>query len=303
MTMIPHLATQKLVGDLDLLNNKSNQTPEDTWRSRILLRSAEQADQDIRTQIQYYTREQSDDPTVRASFGQIHRDFKRVHATFRKHMIHCKYRLGAGLSLMPAQPMISLIQQQANEEDFFDRAMKERELEGMMINGSINQVNDMYQKVPHSVVIQQEEVEDIDDDIQYSRAATQLRDELFKNACARRKFPFGASRCDVMDDNSVIDHHASCMNSKRQKRSFLACGDLGDSTDSETEASTFGSVSTSSPPPANDEGFAWVHALKSVRNDIIDFHKDVVGCVTSDAVVMGAQNILTCGSTKDVDHE
>jgi hypothetical protein len=304
-TTIYNLATQKLVGDLDALNGKSGQAPEDQWRSRILLRSAEEADQDIWNQIQHYTKKQSDDPTVRASFGKIHRDFKRVHATFRKLLMNCKHRQGAELSLLSAQPMNSSIQERATEEDFFDRAMKEREQEVMKINSSMQQVSEIYKDLAQLVVNQQEKVDDeVEGNIQYSRAATQLGAEHVKNV-SRRKFPCGAVDGDVMDDDSIIDQDARDTNSKRQRKSLLACGDLGDSTDSETEASTScnGSVSTSPPQNANAEVFPWRRALESIQNEMVDFHKDILGCVMSEAAAMGAQDILTCGSSKDVDYE
>jgi len=76
---------QKMVRELESLVTRSGDTPEDQWRSRIVLRSAEEADTDIGKKIRH--QEQAvlnvQDPTVRASYQKLRRDYKRAHESFK----------------------------------------------------------------------------------------------------------------------------------------------------------------------------------------------------------------------------
>lgn len=60
-------------------------TPQDQWRARILLRSAEEADQGIGNNMKHH--EQSvrnvNDPVVRASYQKLNRDYRRAHDSFK----------------------------------------------------------------------------------------------------------------------------------------------------------------------------------------------------------------------------
>ena len=75
---------QKMVRELESLVNLSGDSPETQWRSRILLRSAEEADKDIGKKIRH--QEQTvckvQDPNIRASYKKLKRDYARAHDSF-----------------------------------------------------------------------------------------------------------------------------------------------------------------------------------------------------------------------------
>jgi hypothetical protein len=74
-----------MVRELEELVNKSSETPEDQWRTRLVLRSAEEADLDIGKKIRHqeHTVRNVYDPNVRASYMKLKRDFKRAHESFK----------------------------------------------------------------------------------------------------------------------------------------------------------------------------------------------------------------------------
>lgn len=75
---------QKMVRELESLVNLSGDSPETQWRSRILLRSAEEADKDIRKKIRHQEQTVCNvvDPNVRASYKKLKRDYARAHSGF-----------------------------------------------------------------------------------------------------------------------------------------------------------------------------------------------------------------------------
>lgn len=217
---------QRLVHELEALVDKSGRTPEDQWRSRILLRSIEEADQYIWTQIQQQCHQQSADRTVRASFGKVHRDYKRVNSTFRKILMNYKARQGVELSFLTAQrerPK-SLKEQQAVEDDFFERTMKEREQEINRINAAMQQVNDIYKDLAHLVVSQQDQIDQVEGNIQYSNAATLVGTEHLKQVNTRTS-PFDCGGSDVVV-NGDDDGQETKTREKRRRDNISVCGDL-----------------------------------------------------------------------------
>jgi hypothetical protein len=62
----------------------SGSTPQDQWRARILLRSAEEADQGIGNNMKSHEQpvRYVSDPIVRASYQKLNRDYSRAHDSF-----------------------------------------------------------------------------------------------------------------------------------------------------------------------------------------------------------------------------
>lgn len=76
---------QKMIRELDSLYVVSGDSPEYQWRSRILLRSAKDADIDIRNKLaqQEVTVRGVSDPNIRASHEKLKRDYNRTHESFK----------------------------------------------------------------------------------------------------------------------------------------------------------------------------------------------------------------------------
>lgn len=73
-----------MVRQLEPLVKSSGNTPEDQWKARILLRSGEEADHDIRKNMKRHEQSVRNiyDPNVRASHQKLNRDYNRAHDSF-----------------------------------------------------------------------------------------------------------------------------------------------------------------------------------------------------------------------------
>ena len=174
---------QKIVSELQLLVDRSGDTPEAQWRSRIVLQSAEEADADIGKKIRYQelTAQNVKDASVRASYQKLKRDYKRAHDSFKTaSRLYTKRQQEAIARLegehgfaSPEQIQKKALAQQevrscciwrrlfsvdintahgdtvvplpTRQEEFFYRAMREREAEIQNINTSMHKVNNIYQ--------------------------------------------------------------------------------------------------------------------------------------------------------------
>lgn len=76
---------QGIVRKLEALSHVSADSPETQWQSRILLKSAHEADTDIATKIlsSQVMVKSSNDPNIRASYQKLKRDFQRAHDSFQ----------------------------------------------------------------------------------------------------------------------------------------------------------------------------------------------------------------------------
>lgn len=317
--------SQNLVRELESFLNKNNQTPEDHWRSRILLRSAEEADQDILIQIQQHSHRHFADPTVRASFGKLHCDFKRAHTTLRKILMKCKDRQGTDLSSLPTKrdTSTSLRQQRAVEEDFFDRTTREREREKLAkINTAMQQVHEIYNDLALLVTHQKEDGNQIEETIDCSNVVADLENQPLqrtKNRMAR--FACGGGGGSAYDEVLNRSHEYSLdpkNGSKRQRSGVLVCGDLDDSvshndatdteTDSSIQSSRYRRSSTKgkrrarrdSSSTTEEPGSSWIFSCNTIQNDFIDVQKDLLGFVVSDFIAKNTKDLLICGSSNDV---
>ena len=131
--------------ELESLLEASSTTPEAQWRAQTLIRSAQEADQDICTKLYHYeTVFVGDKPNkssrARTACRKMHRDFSRVHDQLS--IILEKYRLQrhVDLSLLTAKQ-----DDTREEEEFFDRAMRERQGEVHQIHDSMRRVNEIYE--------------------------------------------------------------------------------------------------------------------------------------------------------------
>lgn len=159
---------QKLVTDLEQAMKDSGDSPEAQWRTRILIRSSKDAQVDL-TQ-RFYDIDNSEKNVSRHSRGQmamrkLRRDFSRVHKQFEAAMKTYERRQQVEVSFLACAD-------EEQKEEFFDRAMREREEEIKNIHYSMNTVNAIYEDLAGLVDGQQEQIDKLVENIEESKANT-----------------------------------------------------------------------------------------------------------------------------------
>jgi hypothetical protein len=138
--MSTSFSLQKMVAELESLLEISGQSPENQWRTRILIRSAQDADRDIWKRLYEYETEYGENPNYsRAQIAsrKLHRDFRRVHKQLQVVLTAYERRQQVEVSFLSSA-------QEEKKEEFFDRAMREREEEVNKLHSSMRKVNDIY---------------------------------------------------------------------------------------------------------------------------------------------------------------
>lgn len=143
-----------MVAQLENLIEDSSDSPEQQWRSRILVRSAQEADCDIADKLYRYEKElvtqgrSKDARTAQAACMKLHRDYRRTHKALDTTLLEQQRRQQADISTFlgagSGDPALQLQQEQEHEEDFFNRVTREREEEINTISRKMQQVNDIY---------------------------------------------------------------------------------------------------------------------------------------------------------------
>jgi hypothetical protein len=134
---------QKLVGGLERMINseKNGMTPEDQWRTMTMLRSAEAADRDLGQRL-LDPSQVTTDSVRRSAFAKLNRDYQRAHGTFQATTIKYQSKQRAEIALLTAKQ--HSVNGPVLEEDFYDRAMREREKDIFEVNKAMNKVNKIY---------------------------------------------------------------------------------------------------------------------------------------------------------------
>jgi hypothetical protein len=191
---------QKLVTDLEGILEKSGESPEASWRARILIRSAQEAEKDLWDKLYKYEQslltagknvgsgsdsmdnvDQGKDTenrkrelrTSQTACMKLHRDFNRSHKVLVMILSLHQKRQKAEASRLRAvrysddKDINGTSNQQLHEkdEDFFDRAMREREADLERMNKSMHKVNEIYQELAALVDGQQEDIDHLDDNV------------------------------------------------------------------------------------------------------------------------------------------
>jgi hypothetical protein len=158
-----------MVAELETLLEPSSHSPEAQWRSRILMRSAQDADRDIWKRLYEYETSFGENPqNSRAQLAsrKMHRDFRRVHNGWTSICEQYKQRQHVEVSFLSAEPapssssaavhgssipstkqnprLAAMMVEGEEKEDFFDRAMRERDAELRHIHASVHKVNEIY---------------------------------------------------------------------------------------------------------------------------------------------------------------
>lgn len=165
----------KMVGKLESLLNSCGSTPENAWRMRILLKSAVETDQDVyRKLFQYEKSLHNTDRTAQTACLKLHRDFKRSHKGLLLAVSLYERKQKVEMSQLGA---VGWTEKGTTDEDFYDRALRQREEEIQKINKDMHTVNDLYSELAQMVDDQQDEVNRLEDN---TREANQnVQDGLF----------------------------------------------------------------------------------------------------------------------------
>lgn len=261
---ISHL--QGMVRQLDILVKHSGDTPENQWRSRILLQSSEATDRDLGFQIRQYklTLGTIRNPTVRSSRAKLIRDFERVHESFVSILAEYKSRQLIAISKLQGNGARSITPEEfqrrlaaKEEEDFFVRAMREREEELSKMNQSMHQVNEIYNEIGRMLEGQQEQVDAVEDNIIDAKGNT---DWGFHHI-ERAKFPF----CGPIAGSDLLEERT--------------------------------------PPPqiVREEDFRWSMPFETMKDDMLEVQKDIVGLgqdiVRTSHRKLQATGMLKCADT------
>jgi hypothetical protein len=222
---------QKLVSDLELLLKDAGESPEAAWRANILVKSVEETDRGLHEKLKFYEKMLFSSPNEKTSMDQYHndnkkrinwrlaqqqaactklqRDYNRSHATMMCSLAIHTARQKAEVSQLGAirwndvGTTAPLQQHQLSNEDFFDRTMRQRELERM--NQSMRQVNDIYHGLAGLVERQQEQVDQLEGDIDFATVNVKRgSDEIYCYGKRQNAFLCGAmDGCGNDDDNDV----------------------------------------------------------------------------------------------------
>ena len=126
---------QKLVVDLEAALKKSTQSPESQWKTKIMIRSAKESGDMLSLTLSTIC---NDGIVGMAGYRKLQRDFQRAQTTYNTMIKRHERRQKADISYL-------LSAKETKEEDFFERAMREREEEINTIHSSMQKVDDIYQ--------------------------------------------------------------------------------------------------------------------------------------------------------------
>lgn len=169
----------KMVAELEAILNKTvMESPETSWRSRILMQSARDADVDLSQRLFQYEqtlidKENANKPELRMEQSaclKLHRDYKRAHKGLVMAVSRYEKQQRVEVSTLRAvgwsQAAPVLDQEEADfkeQEEFFDRALRQAELERM--NEKMNHVASIYQDLASLVDVQQETIDKVENNI------------------------------------------------------------------------------------------------------------------------------------------
>lgn len=201
---------QRLVADLERLLRLSGESPEAAWRCRILIRSAQETDNDLWRKLYDYenslllgsgvsgaaTTSTSESRSAQSACVKLHRDFKRIHHGLLQALSDYERRQSAEISQLGAvqwnnfqhhatATATAASSAKAGErtldltpgtgsppqEDYFDRAMRQAELEKM--NQSMHKVNDIYNELATLVDLQQPQIDRVQANAEESQSNVQ----------------------------------------------------------------------------------------------------------------------------------
>ena len=140
-----------MVVKLESLLKTAGTSPEAQWRSRILIQSAKDADRAIDLQLEKLG-EKGKGPNV-AALRKLQRDYGRAQYTLIQTLQQYERQQQVEVAFLTSQ----------NDEDFFDKAMRERDAAVKQLHSTMNQVNAIYEDLADLVNEQQDQINHLDE--------------------------------------------------------------------------------------------------------------------------------------------
>jgi len=232
---------QKMVADLEAVSGSSASSPEAMWKSRILLRSARDAERDLKLTLDMEERDAGANRSksvaaaaLAASRKKLLRDYHRASEQLRLIVEETERRQRAEISCLTASEAAAagintegkgaaaaqkraLLGAAEAEEDFFDRAMRERQAEVQKISDGMKKVQDIYTDLAGLVDGQQEQIdklEDINEEVKaHTRAGLEeIQHGIWKLCVADQH------KNDGMGAKSMNESHGGPSNRQRKKK-------------------------------------------------------------------------------------
>lgn len=168
---------QKTVAELEQVLPEAGEHPEASWRAKILMRSAQDMDQELWTKLYDYEKtlhNRERDPEVRqqqTACMKLHRDFKRSHRSLVMAVTLYEKTQRAEMAQLGAVGW-SGRQEGDEEEDFYTRTMRERQEELERMNYSMHQVGNLYTDLSFLIQKQQEPIDEMEEMVEDAHATT-----------------------------------------------------------------------------------------------------------------------------------
>ena len=179
---------QKMVANLESLSKSSASSPEDMWKSRILLRSAEDANRDLKLALEKEEQDAALEKNCKSpanaaknvSRKKLQRDFRRASEQYRSLVEEIERRQRVEISCLTANEAATMAMNPEGgdaaaaqkrstmgavemEEDFFERAMRERQAEVEKISDGMKKVQEIYTDLAGLVDDQQDQIDQLED--------------------------------------------------------------------------------------------------------------------------------------------
>lgn len=165
-----------MVTDMEKAMQQSGESPEAQWKTKILIRSSKDAERDISRRLREFkaTNSKSRNGRGEMAMRKLGRDFGRVQKLFSTALQSHERRQHVEASLLNVD--------NEQREEFFDRAIREREEEIGEIHHSMKKVNAIYEDLAGIVDGQQEQIDKLADTVEESKANTRKGMEHFHQA-------------------------------------------------------------------------------------------------------------------------
>ena len=232
---------QKLVTDLEYMIRDTIATPEVAWRTNILVKSVEETDSGIQEQLARYEQTMAQqeqlllyNKTERtypndkkrvtqqlAACNKLRRDFNRCHNSMTSSLHTHQMRQKAEVSQLGAVQWNVTNRSGSNvvipqmEEDFFERTMRQKELERM--NDSMRKVNDIYHGLAGLVNGQQADIDQLDDHLYDAQNNIQSGSDEY-NCYVTRQHGWNALCGDMNEWGQTENHRQSTGTTKNKNR-------------------------------------------------------------------------------------
>jgi hypothetical protein len=267
---------QKLVSELSALLDSSGETPEAAWRVRILMTSAQETDKELWEKLYSYEKTllmkkngstssgEEDLRTEQTACMKLHRDFKRSHKTLLMAMSLYEKKQAAEISRLGA---VGWSNGGDEKEDFYDKALREREEELVRMNESIHQVNDVYKNLAALVGEQQPQIDQIAKAVEYSKDNVEAAVNDY--GC---DFGFGDHLCGAYGMEEAMNqwNPFPAYDEKVKLTETTTTSDTEPTTESEKKAST------PTLPNFKIDSFLWYDSLETLTNDFIALKNDII---------------------------